>query len=130
LDWEVSPRSPIKGAITSSTLALSTLGNHAAVAFKGKNNQVYYNIFHHNQKNDWDGAKPVIDGFTNSVPALAFSDESILIAFKGVKDDERIFYSVDGAAVKEVKDVKTRNVPALCSLGKSEPGVGRAIESR
>ena len=63
------------------------------------------------QQNDWDEAKP-IGGFTNSVPALAFSDESILIAFKGVKDDERISYSVNGAAVSEVKDVKTRNVPA------------------
>lgn len=123
LDWSLMDCKPVtpvrKGASTSDNPALCTFGNRAAVAFKGENNQVYYNIFHHNQSNDWDGVRCVKDGFTNSVPALAFSDESILIAFKGVKDDKRIFYSVDGKAVKEVEDVKTRNVPALCSFGKN-----------
>jgi hypothetical protein len=74
LDWAVRiPRSPVVGAFTSSTPALCTSGNRAAVAFRGKNNQVYYNIFHHNQNNDWDGAKSVVGGFTNSAPSLAFS---------------------------------------------------------
>jgi hypothetical protein len=42
-----------------------------------------------------------------------------LITFKGLKDDERISYSVDGAGTTNMDGVKTRNVPALCSFGKN-----------
>jgi hypothetical protein len=53
---DCKPVTPIgNGASASDNPALCTSGNRAAVAFRGKNNQVFYNIFRHNQNDvdDW-----------------------------------------------------------------------------
>jgi hypothetical protein len=122
-----TPVTPIEGANTDRIMSLSSLpgGNNVLMTWKGiaGDQRIFYSVYD-STSNSWTPVTPIEGANTNLSPSLVGVAHlpTVLMTWKGVEGDQRIFYSVYDSTsnswtpVTPIEGANTSHNPSVVSM--------------